>query len=60
MASASGAAGLVVEVGHHHVGPLGGEALGHGPADAAGPAGDDGHLLLQSASPHRGATACTC
>ena len=44
-----GAAGVLVEVDHRHRGALGGEALAHGPADAAGAAGDDGHPVDQAA-----------
>ena len=38
-------AGLLVEVGQHHVGALLGEPLGHGPSQAAGGAGQNHHLV---------------
>jgi hypothetical protein len=45
-------AALVVEVGDDHVRALSGEALRHGPPDAAGRTGDHRHLLLQAIGAH--------
>ena len=39
--------GLVV-IGQHDTGTFGGEALGHGQPNAAGPASDDGYFVLKS------------
>ena len=43
------APGGLVEVDHGHPSPLGGEALAHGAADAAGAAGDDGDAVDEAA-----------
>ena len=43
------ATGLLVEVDDGHRGALGGEALAHGAADAAGAPGDDGDAVDQAA-----------
>ena len=52
-----GTARLLVQVDHRHLGPLAGEALAHGPSDAAGPTRHDGHAVDQSVGVGNGVVA---